>query len=153
MDQLTDLKWINLRKRNTKDTTDKDPYKFLKTYENREKDEISNISPGAIYKVELDNSHPLAFGYPSFYFSLKQSNNFYDYIKESGWNVGVIKADQQIQGFVGSKLIPKFKNSFVFGTQEEGRGQIIFLTDDILFRNFWENGKLMFDNALFLVGQ
>jgi len=153
VDQLTDLKWINLRKRNTKDTTDKDPYKFLKTYENREKDEISNISPGAIYKVELDNSHPLAFGYPSFYFSLKQSNNFYDYIKESGWNVGVIKADQQIQGFVGSKLIPKFKNSFVFGTQEEGRGQIIFLTDDILFRNFWENGKLMFDNALFLVGQ
>ena len=25
--------------------------------------------------------------------------------------------------------------------------------DDILFRNFWENGKLMFCNALFLVGQ
>jgi hypothetical protein len=153
VDQLTDLKWINLRKRNTKDTTDKDPYKFLKTYENREKDEISNISPGAIYKVSLDNSHPLAFGYPPFYFSLKQNNTFYEYIKENGWNVGVIKADQQIQGFVGSKLIPKFKNSFVFGTQEEGRGQIIFLTDDILFRNFWENGKLMFDNALFFVGQ
>jgi len=154
VDQLCSLKWINLKKRTTpKDSSNKDPYKFLKTYENREKDEISNISPGAIYKVDLDNSHPLAFGYPSFYYSLKQSNTFYEYIRESGWNVGKIKADQQIAGFVGSKVKPNFKNSFVFGTQEIGRGQVIFFTDNVLFRNFWENGKLMFDNALFLVGQ
>ncbi len=154
VDQLSDQKWINLKKRKfPNDSSDKDPYKFLKIYENREKDEISDISPGAIYKVELDNTHPLAFGYPKYYFSLKQSNSFYDYIKTSGWNVGIIRSEQQIQGFVGSKLKPKFKNSFVFGTQEEGSGQIVFFTDDVLFRNFWENGKLMFDNAVFLVGQ
>lgn len=154
VEQLSDQKWINLKKRSfPNDSSYKDPYKYLKIYENREKDEISDISPGAIYKVEMDNTHPLAFGYPKHYFSLKQSSTFYDYIKTGGWNVGVIKSEQQIQGFVGSKLRPKFKNSLVFGVQEEGRGQIIFFTDDVLFRNFWENGKLMFDNAVFLVGQ
>ena len=30
---------------------------------------------------------------------------------------------------------------------------ITYLADDVLFRNFWHNGKLMFCNAVFLVGQ
>ena len=40
-----------------------------KRYENRERDFIASNIPGAIYKVELDESHPLAFGYPLYYFS------------------------------------------------------------------------------------
>jgi hypothetical protein len=28
-----------------------------------------------------------------------------------------------------------------------------FVADDPLFRSFWENGKLLFCNAVFLVGQ
>jgi hypothetical protein len=34
-----------------------------------------------------------------------------------------------------------------------GEGMITYFADDILFRDFWENGKLMFCNAVFLVGQ
>jgi hypothetical protein len=30
---------------------------------------------------------------------------------------------------------------------------VIILADDVLFRMFWENGKLLFSNAVFLVGQ
>jgi hypothetical protein len=29
----------------------------------------------------------------------------------------------------------------------------VFLADDVLFRSFWENGKLLLCNAVFLVGQ
>jgi hypothetical protein len=28
---------------------------------------------------------------------------------------------------------------------------MVYLTDDILFRSFWENGKLFFVNSLFMV--
>jgi hypothetical protein len=29
----------------------------------------------------------------------------------------------------------------------------VYMADDPLFRSFWENGKLLFCNAVFLVGQ
>ena len=43
--------------------------------------------------------------------------------------------------------------ALILGTQELGRGQIIYLADNPLFRGFWQNGKLLFGNAVFLVGQ
>jgi hypothetical protein len=34
-----------------------------------------------------------------------------------------------------------------------GSGDIIYLADNPIFRNFWENGKLLLSNAVFLAGQ
>jgi hypothetical protein len=34
-----------------------------------------------------------------------------------------------------------------------GRGSVVYMVDDPLFRSFWENGKLLFSNAVFMVGQ
>ena len=42
------------------------------------------------------------------------------------------------------------KMDLLFGVQELGRGSITIWHDDVLFRSFWENGKLMFSNAVFL---
>jgi hypothetical protein len=53
---------------------------------------------------------------------------------------------------VGSSLKSKLKDGMIFGAQPLGGGQIIYLADNILFRNFWENGKLLFCNALFMTG-
>ena len=153
--QLAKLDWtIDARK--TEDTADdksKDIYEPLRKYENRERDFIPSITPGSIFKVDLDNSHPLAFGYPDYYYTLKMDDAIYDFITESGWNVGVIKKESPVIGFVGSKLKQKLKDGLLFGVQDIGRGNIVYLVDDVLFRSFWENGKLMFCNALFLVGQ
>ena len=114
---------------------------------------VQNNTPGSIYKVELDNTHPLAFGYPDYYYTLKLSDNVYEFLKEGNWNVGVIKKNNQVAGFVGAKLKDKLKDGLVFGVQAMGEGTITYLADNVLFRNFWENGKLMFCNALFFVGQ
>lgn len=131
---------------------DKNIYADIKRYENRERDGIVNNIPGAIYKVELDNSHPLAFGYGNNYFSLKLSDDLYEFMKE-GWNVGIIKKENQAAGFVGNKLQEKIKDGTVIGVQPLGNGSIIFFADDPVFRNFWENGKMLLANAVFLVGQ
>ena len=131
----------------------KEDYSALRRYENRERDFIPGFNPGSIYKVELDNSHPLAFGYDDAYYTLKQDNTIYEFFKDGGWNVGIVKKDNQVAGFVGSKLKDKLKDGLLFGVQDIGRGNVIFLTDDPLFRSFWENGKLLFSNAVFMVGQ
>jgi len=128
-------------------------YSRLRAYENREKEFLMTSTPGSIYRVDLDNSHPLAFGFPSYYYTLKQDDNVYDFLSDGGWNVGVIKKDGYTSGFTGSKAKEKLRDAMVFGVQEMGRGAIIYLTDDPLFRNFWENGKLLFCNAVFMVGQ
>jgi hypothetical protein len=101
----------------------------------------------------LDNTHPLAFGYPGYYYTLKLDDNIYEFIKENGWNVGVIKKDNQVAGFVGNKLKDKLKDGLLIGVQQLGEGTISYFADDVLYRSFWENGKLMFCNAVFLVGE
>jgi Zinc carboxypeptidase len=131
---------------------DKNIYGDVKKYENRERDGIVNNIPGAIYKVEMDNSHPLAFGYGNHYYSLKLGSDIYEFMKD-GWNVGIIKKENQTAGFVGSKTREKIKDGTVIGVQPLGNGSIVFFADDPIFRNFWENGKMMLANAVFLVGQ
>ena len=152
--QMAAGEWgIKLKKEDEEKPDDKKPnYADLKKYEDRERDGISNFIAGAIYKTELDNTHPLAFGYSSTYFTLKLNPNLYEFLK-TGWNVGVIKRDKQVSGFVGSRLKEKLKDGTVIAVQQFGRGTIVYFADDPLFRSFWENGKLMFANAVFLVGQ
>ncbi|MEO5685145.1 MAG: M14 metallopeptidase family protein [Chitinophagaceae bacterium] len=135
-----------------KDEPKKDDYTLLKKYDDREKEYITNSIPGSIFKIELDNSHPLAFGYTDGYYTLKQDDNIYEFLKE-GWNVGIIKKDNYISGFTGNKLKEKLKDGTLFGSVDMGRGTVVFLADNPLFRSFWENGKLLFCNAVFLVGE
>ena len=100
--------------------------------------------------MDLDNTHPLGYGYPGYYYTLKMDNNIYEFFKEDGWNVGVIKKANQVAGFVGAKLKDKLKDGLLFGEMPMGKGSIILLADDPLFRGFWENGKLLFCNAVFM---
>ncbi|MCW3087177.1 MAG: family carboxypeptidase [Sediminibacterium sp.] len=133
-------------------TEDKSEYANVKKYADRETQSLSNSIPGAIYKLELDNTHPLAFGYPDYYFTLKQDAGVFEFLKE-GWNVGVMKKDAYVTGFTGTKVKSKLKDGVVFGVQDIGTGNVVYFAEDPLFRNFWENGKLLFSNAVFLVGQ
>lgn len=129
---------------------EKNDYANLRRYADRERDDLVNSIPGAIYKVDLDESHPLAFGYGKEYYTLKLDSDVFEFLKE-GWNVGVIKKENYVTGFAGTKVKSKLKDGLVFGVQPMGRGSVVYLTDDPLFRMFWENGKLLFANALFMV--
>ncbi len=148
--QLASGDW-ELKKKENK-PIDKSDSLVVRAYGNRERDQLTESIPGAIYKVDLDNTHPLAFGYPQSYYTLKQDADTYQYLKE-GWNVGVIKKNSHVSGFVGSDVKKSLKDAMLFGVQELGSGNVVYLTDDPLFRQFWENGKLLFANAVFFVGQ
>ncbi|SKC75916.1 M14 family metallopeptidase [Ohtaekwangia koreensis] len=125
----------------------------LTRYEDADRKEISNFIGGAIYKVTLDNSHPLGFGLPATYYSLKTNELRYGYI-ENGWNVGVLKGKlKPVQGFAGKYANEKLANSLVFGVEQKGKGNIVYLVDNPMFRCFWEDGKMLLSNAVFLVGQ
>jgi hypothetical protein len=124
----------------------------LLTFDDAERRYISNIISGAIYKVSLDKSHPLAFGLGDNYYTLKTGEQRFDFLTE-GWNVGTLKGNvKPVQGFAGFKANQQLVNSLVMGVEDKGQGQVIYFVDNPLFRCFWENGKLAFANAVFLVG-
>ena len=72
---------------------------------------------------------------------------------KDGWNVGILGDDAHVSGFVGSKARESLKQSLLFGVQTIGRGEVVYLMDDPLFRGFWYNGRLLMANAVFMVGQ
>jgi len=133
---------------NTKESDEEDK---LQSYGGRERRSVTNLNAGSVFKIVLDNTHPLAFGYGDEYYSLKLGSSAYKYL-DNGWNVGVAKEDAHRSGFVGYKAKESLKNSLTFGVQQLGSGDVIYMIDNPLYRAFWHNGKLLFGNAVFLVG-
>jgi hypothetical protein len=136
-----------------RDTTAKNKADQVKMYADRDHESIRSNVAGAIYKVNMDNTHPLGFGFDKYYYTLKLSDVLYSYLGDDGWNVGTIKKNAYVEGFVGQKAKEKVKDGLLFGVQTLGRGSVVYLVDDPLFRSFWEKGKLLFSNAVFMVGQ
>ena len=46
-------------------------------YGERKRDKLKNSVYGSIVRVDLDNSHPLAFGYKEYYHNLKLEKTLY----------------------------------------------------------------------------
>ncbi|MEM6829624.1 MAG: M14 family metallopeptidase, partial [Bacteroidota bacterium] len=120
-------------------------------FEDRERESAKRLTQ-AIFRVHLDNSHPLAFGYQDTYFTLKTRPGKVAYLNDG--NVGIVKGENSlISGFAGQYVREDVANTLAFGVENKGQGSIIYFIDDPLFRAFWESGKLLFANALFFVGQ
>lgn len=123
----------------------------LTPYDQRERESVKNFITGSIYKVTLDPSHPMAFGYGDSYYSLKLGSSSYSFL-DSGYNVGYIKGTPiSVSGFSGDTAKAGLENSLVFGETRMGRGSVVYFVDDVMFRSFWENGKLFFVNSIFFV--
>jgi hypothetical protein len=124
----------------------------LKKYKDKNRSRLSDASYGSIIRVDVDNTHPLMYGYGKKYFSLRQGSRLYPYLSK-GWNVGTIKnSSSHVSGFMGYRVKQKIKDNLIFGVHENGKGRIIYLADNPLFRGFWYSGKLLFGNAIFMVG-
>ncbi len=135
-----------------KDDDKKDEAKGnLTPYDQREANNVKNLITGSIYKTTLDPSHPMAFGYGDTYYSLKQGGTSYQFL-ENGYNVGYINgAPETVSGFSGDDAKTGLTNSMTFGEARMGSGSVIYFVDDVMFRSFWQNGKLLFVNSLFFV--
>jgi len=144
---LTGKTGFGLRAKETK----KDSSVAVQSYDASERDRIKEAITGAIFKTQVDNTHPLAYGYSNTYFSLKLGADAYQYL-DTGT---VVYLDQEssspISGFAGSEAQKKIAKTLVFGVENHGSGTVIYMVDNPLFRGFWENGKLFFANALFMV--
>lgn len=131
------------------ETTPKEAEK-LDPWGEGERRAVSSEVIGAIFKVQLDKTHPLSFGLNEYY-TLRDGSTAYSFL-EKGTNVAVLNKDSWRAGFVGAQARAKQVNSLVAGIEPVGRGSIVYLCDNPVFRGFWQHGKMLLANAVFVAG-
>ena len=142
-------KGFGLQAKKSEEDTEEEEENTLLPYAQRERNRISNMITGSIYEVRLDKTHPLSFGMERYY-SLKLSEEAYTYLSD-GTNAGTLRKNAlPIAGFVGNNVIKDQQESLVFGEKRFGRGSIVYLVDNPLFRGFWYSGKQLMSNAIFM---
>ncbi|MDN3492488.1 M14 metallopeptidase family protein [Winogradskyella bathintestinalis] len=122
----------------------------LTPYADRERESSNDLITGAIFNTKVDNTHPMAFGYDTNYFTLKLGNSAYSLL-DSGYNIAYLDDTKVYSGFAGQNAVKNLEQTLVFGEERMGSGSFIYMVDNILFRSFWENGKLFLVNAIFMV--
>ncbi|WP_425636616.1 M14 family metallopeptidase [Algoriphagus yeomjeoni] len=125
----------------------------LTPYQEGERVAISGGAAGAIYQVTMDETHPLGYGTGGKYYTLKNNSSRFTYLS-NGVNAGIIaNNDAYRTGYIGFKIKSSMGESLAIGVENVGRGEIVYFVDDPIFRGFWESGKLVLSNAIFMVGQ
>ena len=66
----------------------------------------------------------------------------------SGNNIGYILDKEPVSGFAGFKYKDKIKNTLVIGSENIGKGEVIYITDNPYFRAFWKSGRALVGNIV-----
>ncbi|WP_281237767.1 M14 family zinc carboxypeptidase [Flavobacterium praedii] len=138
------------KEKSEKDEKELELKKRFLDFEGSERRAISGSIPGAIMENKIDQTYPMAFGLGKTYYSLKTNEKCYPLLKKA-INVAYIPKDYHSYGFVGNDMKKKLTETVSFAVDKKGDGSVIYMIDNPLFRGFWENGILLFSNALFLV--
>ena len=126
---------------------DASPYR---PYAARSGDRAVDVIGGAIFQVELDTTHPLAFGYTEELLpvhrnrssTLKPSNNPYE-------TVARYTDSPLLSGYASERRQREIAGSAAVLVSRVGRGTVIRLTDNPAFRGVWYGTQKLFLNALF----
>jgi hypothetical protein len=121
---------------------------LLKKFElqNERRYTLSERSAGSIYKVKLDDTNPYAFGMGKEWFIMKRTAG-YPFLA-TGNNIGYILDKEPVSGFAGFKYKDKIKNTLVIGSENIGSGEVIYISDNPIFRAFWTSGRVLMGNTI-----
>jgi hypothetical protein len=106
---------------------------------------------GAIFNAELDLTHPLTFGIrrkdlPVF----KNSNLLLQPSAAPFVNVALYTNQSHLAGFTSSEYLPRIAQGAVMVAHNLGRGRVIGMTDNPVFRGYFKGSSRLLINALYL---
>ncbi len=129
-------------------TAEKEPVHYPEAFASTHRKSVSGEIGGAVFQTRMDKTNPLSFGLGESYLTLKTSASTYSWLPAEG-NAIFLDDTPKHYGFAGSKAMEKINKSLVAGLESMGNGAVVYLVDNPLFRSFWNNGKVLFSNALF----
>ena len=112
--------------------------------------EVAKALGGSIFKVDLDTTHPIGFGYTTRKIAVyKNSLTFFQNSKNPYSTVAQYLADPLVGGYVHPTTMKKIKGSAAVLVGSEGMGRVIMFADEPNFRGTWYGTNKLFLNAVF----
>jgi len=105
---------------------------------------------GAIFKAEMDLTHPLAFGYDKNEVSFFKANRVFMEKSKNPYATPFYYQSKPLQsGWVSRENLEMVKNSAAVVVNSVGSGKVINIAENPNFRAFWLGGTKVFMNAIF----
>ncbi len=106
---------------------------------------------GSILKVDLDLTHPLAFGYRDQSIPIYKNNNvFLNKSKSDYSSVAIYSKNPHIDGYVSKKNMENnLKGAASLIVSDSGSGRVVLFADNPNFRGSWYGTNKLFLNAIF----
>jgi len=138
---------VKLKERKKEEQAEENPFLTVKEKKDRK---MREKIPGTIFRVKLDPTHPLAFGYGDEVRILKTTTVALQPTRK-GNNVAYFPPRARISGFVAEK-----NEEFLAGTpflveERVGKGHVVLYLDDPNFRLFWYGLNRLFLNSIFFI--
>ena len=120
-------------------------------YADRDKERNINRISGAIFNTEIDNSHPICYGYSGSSIPVFKSGSSVAKTLEIQYSEPVKFTEQPfLSGFVSDANLDRIKNAPVISVQNSGRGKIISYHENMTFRGIWlGTNKLLINGVVF----
>ncbi|RAV30595.1 M14 family zinc carboxypeptidase [Sinomicrobium soli] len=110
----------------------------------------AQVTGGAIFKADIDRSHPINFGYKNNSISLFRNTNIFMEPDKQSYNNPIQYTDAPlVSGYISEENLEQLKGSVPFKIQRSGKGKIILFTDNTNFRAFWFGTNKLFMNAIY----
>lgn len=110
---------------------------------------LTSSAIGATIKNQVDTTHPMTYGIGEHYYSLKNTN-FAPKLQLKAWNIIYVNDDYTHYGFIGQGMQSKLKKTANVAVRNMGKGTIVYMVDNPLFRGFRPQGLQLFSNAVFI---
>jgi len=116
-------------------------------FEERETLEQSSKVAGAILDVQLDSSHPIAFGMKQRVASIKTTEDILKPLTGPGTTVGVYTRNPVLSGYMPTELRSAFDATAAILSVTHGDGRVVLMEDSPTFRGFWFGTQRLLLNA------
>ncbi len=119
-------------------------------YEEKDDREAIDVVGGAIFRGDLDSSHPLGFGYSGREIYLhKNINEPMESTDNPYATVIAYAADPVLSGYVSGENVKALAGTAALIAERMGNGSVILFADNPNFRGYWYGTNKLFLNALF----
>tara|TARA_Y100000739_G_scaffold218086_1_gene215206 strand:- start:129 stop:1466 length:1338 start_codon:yes stop_codon:yes gene_type:complete len=104
---------------------------------------------GAIFNINIDNTHPVGYGYRNEHPVFRRGYTFFKLSESAAANVGRYTSKPLLSGYVSEEKLAGIKDTASIIAKKQGRGHVVMFADNPAFRAFWygTNGLLL--NAVF----
>ena len=107
---------------------------------------------GAIFKTEIDRSHPINFGQTNTTMPIFRNSTIFLKKEEESYNNPILYTkDPLLSGYISEENLKLLKSTSPLKINNigKGKGKVIYLTDNTNFRAFWYGTNKILMNAIF----